>query len=122
MPATIKFWGTQGSIAGGLVAKDVDNKIRTALAEFAKTPGQNIDEFMAQYAASAPFTYGSNTSCVEVTYEGLRYVFDLGTGARPLGNSLFPEMFRKGGLNVVFVVSHLHWDHIQGLPFFGPLH
>ncbi len=121
MSAKVKFWGVRGSIPAPLTAADVQKKLAGALSRYSEQD-LAISEFLANEAAHAPFTYGGNTSCVEVTCDGSRYIFDLGTGARPLGNSLFPQMIKDGGLKIVFVISHVHWDHIQGLPFFGPLH
>ncbi len=62
--------------------------------------------------------YGGNTSCVMVQVPGeAPMICDLGTGVRYLGESLPPdEPFRGTAL-----VSHLHWDHVQGLPFFTPV-
>ena len=62
--------------------------------------------------------YGGNTSCVSVTAAGERpLLFDMGTGLRYFGLAQpTDEPFRGTCL-----VSHLHWDHVQGLPFFGPL-
>lgn len=63
--------------------------------------------------------YGGNTSCVSLEAPGLDpIVFDLGTGLRFFGDT------RPGGepLEVLALVSHLHWDHVQGLPFFTPIH
>ena len=60
---------------------------------------------------------GGNTSCVEVTHEGHRLVLDGGTGLQALGQQLVRE--RPGG-EVTLLFSHVHWDHIQGVPFFGP--
>lgn len=59
---------------------------------------------------------GGNTSCVEVIAGGSRVILDAGTGLRALGNSLL----REGDVDVTLLLSHLHWDHIQGLPFFAP--
>jgi phosphoribosyl 1,2-cyclic phosphodiesterase len=59
---------------------------------------------------------GGNTSCVEVRCGGTRLIFDGGTGLRLLGNSLLKEM----PVTVHLFFSHVHWDHIQGFPFFGP--
>ena len=60
--------------------------------------------------------YGGNTSCVSVEVEGHEpVIFDLGTGLRRLGRRL------AGTFDGTMFVSHLHWDHIQGLPFFTPL-
>jgi len=59
---------------------------------------------------------GGNTSCVEVRCGDARIVLDAGTGARRLGDALLAE----GPVEATFLLSHLHWDHIQGLPFFVP--
>ena len=65
--------------------------------------------------------YGGNTSCVEVRLNGTLYVFDCGTGFRALGQELKKEFDEKPISAHVFV-SHFHWDHIQGIPFFRPLY
>ncbi|GAB4113234.1 MAG: MBL fold metallo-hydrolase [Sandaracinaceae bacterium] len=59
---------------------------------------------------------GGNTSCVEVRYGDDVLILDAGTGIRALGDQLLRE--RVGHVSVL--LSHLHWDHIQGLPFFLP--
>jgi phosphoribosyl 1,2-cyclic phosphodiesterase len=63
--------------------------------------------------------YGGNTSCVEIRNDDTLVVCDAGTGLRELGVHLmrFPP---KGGLTIHLFLSHPHWDHIQGFPFFGP--
>ncbi len=59
---------------------------------------------------------GGNTSCVEVRCGESLLVFDGGTGLRLLGKSIVKEM----PLELHLFFSHVHWDHIQGFPFFGP--
>jgi phosphoribosyl 1,2-cyclic phosphodiesterase len=62
--------------------------------------------------------YGGNTSCVEVRVNDLLFVCDGGTGLRELGLDLserWPE-----GIEAHLLFSHMHWDHIQGFPFFVP--
>jgi phosphoribosyl 1,2-cyclic phosphodiesterase len=59
---------------------------------------------------------GGNTSCVEVRCGATRLVLDAGTGVRKLGDALLAE----GPVEATLLLSHLHWDHIQGLPFFVP--
>lgn len=62
--------------------------------------------------------YGGNTSCVEVRTDTTLLVFDAGTGLRELGVELLRGPPRP--LAVHLFLSHPHWDHIQGFPFFGP--
>ena len=65
--------------------------------------------------------YGGNTSCVSVrTDGGTLIVIDCGTGARELGRALMAEAAGRP-MNGHILISHTHWDHIQGFPFFQPL-
>ncbi len=59
---------------------------------------------------------GGNTSCLEVESQGHRLIFDAGTGLRALGES----MMKDQPVNATLFFSHLHWDHVQGFPFFTP--
>lgn len=63
--------------------------------------------------------YGGNTPCLEVTVDGQRMIFDAGTGIRPLGAKLVEE---DGVPSARIFLTHFHWDHIQGFPFFAPLY
>lgn len=65
--------------------------------------------------------YGGNTSCVEVRLGEQIYIFDCGTGLRNLGKQLEREKPGQPIIAHVFL-SHFHWDHIQGIPFFTPLY
>jgi phosphoribosyl 1,2-cyclic phosphodiesterase len=69
--------------------------------------------------ASANTRYGGNTPCVEVRYHDQLLILDAGTGIRLLGD----DLNKKGQANPIeatLLLSHGHWDHIQGLPFFSP--
>ncbi len=66
--------------------------------------------------------YGGNTSCMEVrSHNDDLYIFDCGTGLRALGKRLLEE-FGHASINAFVFLSHFHWDHIQGIPFFEPLY
>ncbi len=121
----IRFWGTQGSLPAPLNYLAVRKKIHEALlaARGHKLDGvPAIDQFIDR---TLPFsvhgTYGGNTSCVEIVTGGDEYVLcDMGTGAREFGNSVLAKQgpAKKNHFNIF--MSHLHWDHIMGFPFFTP--
>lgn len=69
------------------------------------TPGRTTERF------------GGNTACVEIALGEDRLILDAGTGIRELGIQMMEEPRR----DAVLLFSHVHWDHIQGLPFFTPL-
>src|SRR5687768_5021708 len=66
--------------------------------------------------------YGGNTACVSVhTKHGGLVIIDMGTGLVHLGNTLMAGPFGKGQGRATILLSHTHWDHIQGLGFFPPV-
>jgi len=70
---------------------------------------------------SAPFETclktGGNTPCVEINVDGHTLICDAGSGIIPLGNKLLNNEKNK---DILILLTHFHWDHISGLPFFGP--
>lgn len=69
-------------------------------------------------ACASPRTikYGGNTSCVEVRAAGRHIILDAGTGIRELGNAYM----KTGPRRATILLTHTHWDHINGFPFFKP--
>jgi phosphoribosyl 1,2-cyclic phosphodiesterase len=66
--------------------------------------------------------YGGNTSCVQVTTaSGHLIIIDMGTGLMHLGNAMLGGDHGKGAGKAAILLSHAHWDHIQGLGFFAPI-
>ena len=118
----VTFWGVRGSIPSPLSPHTVSQKMLEAHKLFEQSGMKDYEEFLAHQPYHIRSTYGGNTSCVEIMCGKTRIVCDMGTGLRNLGNSLFPEMMAQRGIDITFLLSHLHWDHIQGLPFFGPLY
>ena len=63
--------------------------------------------------------YGGNTSCVELIADDETLILDAGSGIRALGADMI-ERCGSGRVEATILISHTHWDHIQGLPFFAP--
>lgn len=121
----VRFWGTRGSLAAPLNATAVRQKVFDALSQArAATLDTDaaIDAFIDnELSFAVRGTFGGNTSCVEIDGGGDEYVIcDMGTGLREFGNRVMatPDAGKNNVFNIF--MSHLHWDHIMGFPFFVP--
>ncbi len=120
----VRFWGTRGSIPVALTVADVRDKLARALVA---ASGKRFDSYGDAYAfaeQSLPFsvsqTFGGHTSCVELdTGHDEYFVCDMGSGARAFGEHVLARQSGKPATVNIFM-SHVHWDHIMGFPFFGP--
>jgi phosphoribosyl 1,2-cyclic phosphodiesterase len=127
----IKIWGSRGSLPSPMNAAALQEKLVAALLA---ANGRNLDTtdkarafMMDELDFAVSHTFGGNSPCVQIDAggnadaSGNEYVLcDLGSGARVFGN----HMLRTHGAaqkNVYHVfMSHMHWDHIMGFPFFTP--
>ncbi|MFZ5775953.1 MAG: MBL fold metallo-hydrolase [Thermodesulfobacteriota bacterium] len=68
--------------------------------------------------------YGGNTACIELFFPelGRRIIIDAGSGLRELGNHMMANDFKKGPIQTEIFLTHTHWDHIMGFPFFVPIY
>lgn len=68
--------------------------------------------------------YGGNGACMELRVEGRKeiIVIDAGSGIRELGNALVANDLANGPLQIGLYLSHTHWDHIMGFPYFTPIY
>ena len=98
-------------------------ELQAKVAEALKTTAIRVKFWGTRGSIATPGSttvrYGGNTSCVEVRYGDTLLLLDCGTGARELGISLAQE-FASRPLHAHVLISHSHWDHIQGFPFFAP--
>ena len=121
----ITFWGVRGSLPSPLVSAHVKEKIFKALKGASPDTISN-EESIKRYVESLPLsvrgTVGGNTSCVEVRQGDTEIIIDAGSGIRNLSERLLMGDFGKGKGVGHLLISHFHWDHIQGLPFFVPLY
>ena len=119
-----RFWGTRGSLPVALDAAGVRAKLVAALrGAGGRTFASDAD--LDAYVDRLPFdvgsTFGGNTSCVELLTGEREYVVcDLGSGVRPFGQAAIARHGPVAPQTYHVFVSHVHWDHIMGLPFFGP--
>ncbi len=119
----VKFWGVRGSIPSPLSADEIRAKIKKSLLLSRNvdiSTDEKLDFFLSQLPSSLYGTHGGNTPCISIEFpSGNIIILDIGSGARNLGYYIkekYPE-----GKNLHILLSHTHWDHIQGLPFFLPV-
>jgi len=120
----LHFWGTRGSLPVALSADGVRQKIKQALLqangrhfESEKALEQFID---AELSFPTRHGYGGNTSCVEIIGGEGYTICDMGSGLRCLGQQIMQEHGPGRPQVYNFFMSHFHWDHIMGFPFFPP--
>lgn len=117
----MRFWGVRGSLPTPLTPEKLKSKISSVVQRIspADIESQEARErFIARLPDSIFSTVGGNTSCVEIkTREHCHIVFDAGTGIQNLGRQI-AALKKPAAIHLFF--SHFHWDHVQGLPFFGP--
>jgi serine/threonine protein kinase/phosphoribosyl 1,2-cyclic phosphodiesterase/anti-anti-sigma regulatory factor len=122
-----KLWGTRGSIPSPLLTQDIEGKIQAALSAAAQADVDlNDPAAIRAFVASLPYairgTAGGDTSCVEVRSAGNLFILDCGSGIRQLGLELMKEEFGRGKGVAHLFMSHTHWDHMMGWPYFVPVY
>ena len=118
----IRFWGVRGSLATPLTNAALEAKIETALKLGIKA-GLSEENQVPDFIRNLPWhirqTAGGDTTCVEIEAGDKLLIMDAGTGIRPLGLNLM-QRFNKKPIEIHIMLSHTHWDHICGIPFFVP--
>ncbi len=120
----IKFWGVRGSIPAPIGTDGLRYKLEGAL-EFArgvwkKNKKATVEEIIDALPDKYGRVVGGDTTCIEVTHKNTKIILDLGTGSRKLSYQILREMPKGGDLHIL--MTHTHWDHVQGLPFFIPVY
>jgi len=120
---TAKFWGVRGSIPTPISTEMLEDKLVDLLTGL---DGKNVstpDTARAYLQSLSIFergTIGGNTSCVEVRSGDQLIIIDCGSGIKELGWSLMKQGFGTGQGQATILISHTHWDHLMGFPFFQP--
>lgn len=121
----IRIWGSRGSLPVSLNSAALQDKLVKALVA---ASGEVLDTEARARAFIADkldfpvsHTFGGNSSCVQIDAGGEEYVVcDMGSGAREFGNSILSAHGADRTHVFHVFMSHLHWDHIMGFPFFVP--
>jgi phosphoribosyl 1,2-cyclic phosphodiesterase len=121
----IRIWGSRGSLPVSLNTEALQDKLVSALLAASGRGIDTEDKARAFVAGSLDFavshTFGGNTSCVQIDAGDGEYVIcDMGTGARELGNHITAKHGPATAHVFHVFMSHVHWDHIMGFPFFAP--
>lgn len=124
----VRFWGVRGSLPTPATGEDVASRVVEALLHLGQSrdaPDLRDRDAVSRWVENLPLAVrslsGGNTPCVEMTTRnGELFIIDLGSGLRALGNSLLQGPFGRGEGHAHLFLSHFHWDHIQGWPFFRP--
>ncbi len=120
----VRFWGTRGSLPVAPSGEQVREKIKKALRQ---TKGRRfdsekvLDRFIdEELDFPTRHGYGGNSSCVEIAGGPDYLLCDMGSGLRRFGQSVMKEHGPIDPKVYNFFMSHTHWDHLMGLPFFPP--
>jgi phosphoribosyl 1,2-cyclic phosphodiesterase len=120
------FWGTRGSLPVALTADNVRQKIVAALnAANGKTfrNSLQLNEFVDTLPFATRGSFGGHSSCVEIISGGHEHIIcDMGSGARPLGQAKIATYGAPNPQTYHIFISHLHWDHLMGFPYFTPMY
>jgi len=117
----VKFWGTRGSLPQALNNSDVTGLIGDLLLESERLGIRTLRTFklaLDNGELGSPVSYGGNTTCTEVLHGDRQFFVDMGSGLREAGSFYMPT----GRKEFHIFLTHMHWDHIMGLPFFIPIH
>lgn len=120
----VRFWGSRGSLPRSITAREVREKIGRALElarDYDLSGEQARDHFIQTVLPFSVWgSYDGNTSCVQIDDGGDYVLCDAGSGLRDFGNHVMEINAERRPLTFHIFMSHLHWDHIQGFPFFRP--
>lgn len=121
----VRFWGTRGSIPVAMSSAEIREKVVTAvtaaIGKNIQTPEQARLFVDRELDFSVASTFGGNSSCVEIDVGGDEYILcDAGSGLRVFGNHILTRQGPSRPRHYHLFMSHLHWDHIMGFPFFTP--
>jgi phosphoribosyl 1,2-cyclic phosphodiesterase len=123
MPMKAKLWGVRGSIPTPMPPSEIEQRLKDTLEEFVEKgfSKREIGQFVSSLPVHRKGGFGGNTPCCEIYTENTLLLVDGGTGIRRKGYEMLAGPCGKGEGEIHLFLSHLHWDHILGIPFFAPI-
>ncbi len=123
----VRFWGTRGSLPVSMRGESLERRIHSVLSLANGKQFKNdaaITRFINQELPfSLRYGYGGSSSCVELNPESEEVVIcDMGSGLREFVQHRNTTVGLVGPATYHFFMSHVHWDHIMGFPFFTPVY
>lgn len=122
MSFKVKFWGVRGSIPSGETPEQWEQHFRLLLNRFFKegySKPDDVELFIQGLPRQWIGGFGVDTSCVEVRGTEHSILIDGGSGLRRYGEDITHDL--KGGEEHHILLTHFHWDHLIGIPFFPPM-
>ena len=120
----VRFWGTRGSLPVALTAAALRGRLVAAVRGargLALASERAVEDYVDGLDFALAGTFGGHTSCVQIETGDADYVLcDLGSGVRPFGEAAIARHGPRTPQTYHIFMSHVHWDHIMGLPFFAP--
>ena len=121
----VKLWGVRGSLPAPLLPEQQYQKNLSTLRQFVEAQSQNSsidpEEFLKTLPPYMSKGFGGHTACIQVETPEQNIIVDGGSGIRKLGEVLMCGPCGLGRGEVHILMTHFHWDHLIGLPFFVPL-
>ena len=117
----LKFWGIRGSIPTPLSKDELFLKLYKTLELYNESnyyQTKDIKEFLNNTPFYVHSTYGGNTACIEINCDNELIILDAGSGIKFLGKDIMKRNLTNPVIHLF--ISHTHWDHICGFPFFIP--
>lgn len=124
MAFKVKLWGIRGSLPAPHSPQEIKQKLSHAIKSFLVEGHNSVDQvksFLDSYPTHLGSGYGGHTTCVEVFNDKGSIIIDGGSGLRKKGEALERFNSEQGSKPIHILLTHFHWDHLMGLPFFNPL-